>query len=194
MVIYQGGRLREVTNFQLSDMKADEVAFVKMHLKAYDTPVALCELPPTEDWNFQQISSVGNGLPPSAAFDGNRLLDQTQLREPPEMPNKEEIPEVPSIRVEELIEEEPSEVAGPRGGDKQGVLVSMKLNKYHPHPHQFPRARLAFSDVSEAAATYVFDQTDREGGATEAPNDELVDLTDTSDDVFDDDEFACGHL
>ena len=49
MVVYQAGKLKEVRNFFASDMLAEELTFVKAHIKDFDTPIAPCDLPDTAD-------------------------------------------------------------------------------------------------------------------------------------------------
>ena len=73
-------------------MLAEELTFVKAHIKDFDTPIAPCDLPDTADWSPTEVLQVGcdkRGKP----FDGNVLLPRIQEEVEEEMPNKEEAQE-----------------------------------------------------------------------------------------------------
>ena len=53
-------------------MLAEELTFVKAHIKDFDTPIAPCDVPDTADWSPTEVLQVGSdrrGKP----FDGNVL-------------------------------------------------------------------------------------------------------------------------
>ena len=69
LIIFQDGRLKEVVNLQVSSLEPEDLVFVKAHLKDWDTPVAPCEPPATDDWDATKVNQ-GGGSEVGAAFNG----------------------------------------------------------------------------------------------------------------------------
>ena len=98
MIVYQNGRLREVVNLVASALAPEELVYVKAKLSDYDEPFAPTEPPTRRDWDA-------------------RLADGPQDAETGEMPGlfsgehneeaplAEELPEVPLIRPEEIVDD-----------------------------------------------------------------------------------------
>ena len=166
--MYQNGRLREVVNLVASALAPEELVYVKAKLSDYDEPFAPTEPPTSRDWDA-------------------RLADGPQDAETGEMPGlfsgehneeaplAEELPEVPLIRPEEIVDD-----AFDKHSDPPESPQAFKAMKKGQKPVKFPHAKLAVSEASDAMATYasLWSTAEDEAVSTEAPADDDDDLLD----------------
>ena len=137
LVIYHDNRLKEVVNFQPSAVEAEDLRFIKMNIKNWETPVAPAAPPPTADWDacrapLQQPGGSGgcegelaSSSGPYSSLRGDQLLPAAvRLEAPAEAPQREELPEDPRIRAEELEDLAPE--SDPLPADPDGALEQFR--------------------------------------------------------------------
>ena len=192
MVVFQDGRLKEVVNLQISELNAEEISFVKARMDDWGTPIAPLKPPTSEDWDATKVQDLEpNGSQPR--FDGQALLPSSINLDPPEEAcQREEIPENPRIRIEEILENENdlvAEVGGqgeshhcsrntPAASRAQHKKTSlMKDIAIHPH------AAMTLSEASsDRNATYASSNVETTTESTEIPQSDLTDLAGSNDD------------
>ena len=137
-----------------------------MKLADHDEPYAPMEPPTSRDWDatFVDEDVAGPGEMPGL-FSGEQN---------DEAPLAEELPEVPLIRAEEIIDDndEHPEAHGTSSAFKANAA---KKKQKSMMSHALPHAMLAASETSDAQATYAssWSLTEDEARSTEAPsNDE----------------------
>ena len=108
LVVFQDGRLREVVNVQASQLQAEELNWVKAHLRDWDHPISPCDPPGGEGWDPRAVEPhPAAALRKGAQPDGDALFPPIVEELPTEAANPEEKPEDPKIRPEELIDQMP---------------------------------------------------------------------------------------
>merc|ERR1711972_137622 len=60
-VVYQNGRLKEVTNINYTSLQPEELVYVKGHISEWGTPEGPLPLPGTDTWNAEDVR--GDNLP-----------------------------------------------------------------------------------------------------------------------------------
>ena len=119
VVIFQDGKLKEITNFQPSALAAEELRFIELHLKDWDTPVAPAAPPTSEGWDARRAPQPQEEQ--QSVVSGNQLLPAPTVEElPAGAPLREEAPEDPRIRSEELAPPEPADLPPPEPADPHG--------------------------------------------------------------------------
>ena len=135
LVVFQDGKLQELTIFQPSALTTEELRFAKLHLKNWDTPVAPAAPPTTEDWDARRAPQPQED--DQAVFSGNQLLPAAVVEEPPtEAPLREERPEDPRIRTEELVPPEPEDLPPPEPADPEGTAFDRYFEPFDPDQYQ----------------------------------------------------------
>ena len=177
-------------------LNADELVFVKAQLQHHDEPFAPTEPPTCKDWDATQVEGTLD--------EGRGEIYGPFLEDSPEAPLAEEIPEVPRIRPEELMSHE---VEGqfqraegrdehPPAEHENGATQAFKAMRKHTKPIVFPHAKLTWTEVSGANATYGTPCSPEEEAAasTEAPlTDDILEEGDALVDWDeDDDQFVVG--
>ena len=89
MIVFQGGRLKEVVNLQISSLQPEELVFVKAKLQDHDEPFAPTDPPTCTDWDAAQADGPLDEAPGEAS--------RVDFDDQPEAPCWEEQPEVPKI-------------------------------------------------------------------------------------------------
>ena len=103
-VVYQQGKLKDAVNVQATDLTPQELVYVKAQLQNWDCPEAPQKPPSSDLWD---ASKVDISVPKEQGHQlrGDRLLPaDAEPQEHEEAPLKEELPERPLIRPEEVLE------------------------------------------------------------------------------------------
>ena len=104
-VLYQDGKVRESVNLQPSNLEAEELTFVKAHLKDWDTPIAPSDPPQSEGWDPRVIDQTDVRRPRPGLIDGSDLALAPGPDAAEEAPQVEELPQPMLVRIEEVINE-----------------------------------------------------------------------------------------
>ena len=102
MIVIQDNKLKEVVNIQSSELDAKEIAYAKLHMREWGQPFAPTEPPTGTDWDASKAEEAQNKDP--GELYGQDLMPHVLDEERPEAPQAEELPEVPRIRPEEILE------------------------------------------------------------------------------------------
>ena len=103
-MVYQQGKLKDAVNVQATDLTPQELVYVKAQLKNWDCPEAPQKPPSSDLWDASKVDiSAPRGK--GHQLRGDRLLPADEdPQEHEEAPLKEELPERPLIRSEEVLE------------------------------------------------------------------------------------------
>ena len=103
-VVYQQGKLKDAVNVQATDLTPQELVYVKAQLQNWDCPEAPQKPPSSDLWDASKVDiSAPRGKEHQLC--GDRLLPADEdPQEHEEAPLKEELPERPLIRSEEVLE------------------------------------------------------------------------------------------
>ena len=196
MVVFQDGRLKEVVNLQVSELAAEEIAFVKARMDDWGAPIAPLKPPKSDDWDATQVQGCTDTRGNQARFDGQVLVPGAIDLDPPEeAPQREEVPENPRIRIEEILETGNKPVASraekrgskPQQARSHGTAVdAIGKNVLYLH------AAMTMSEVSsDRNATYASSDLETTTATTDIPQSDIAaDQLEDSDD--DDDDFIVG--
>ena len=103
-VVYQQGKLKDAVNVQATDLTPQELVYVKAQLQNWDCPEAPQKPPSSDLWDASKVDISVPGKQ-GHQLRGDRLLPaDAEPQEHEEAPLKEELPERPLIRPEEVLE------------------------------------------------------------------------------------------
>ena len=108
--LYQDGRVREGVNLQPSSLDAEELTFVKAHVKEWSTPIAPSEPPQAEGWDATVIDSTDTHRLRPGMIDGRDLQLAPAADDAEEAPQVEELPAPVLVRPEEVGDQDADDV------------------------------------------------------------------------------------
>ena len=186
-VVYQQGKLKDAVNVQATDLTPQEVVYVKAHLKDWDCPEAPQKPPSSDLWDASKVDISAPG-DQGHQLRGEQLLPaDAEPQEHEEAPLKEELPERPLIRPEEVLETLDQE---PGISDwwfepfaSSCYAANAAINRRCVH------ACLTLSQVSATGATHGGSEGSLAGTTAGSSNADASELLNESD-VWDDDDLS----
>ena len=189
-VVYQQGKLKDAVNVQATDLTPQELVYVKAQLQNWDCPEAPQKPPSSDLWD---ASKVDISVPREQGHQlrGDRLLPaDTEPQEHEEAPLKEELPERPLIRPEEVLETL----------DQEPEISESWFEPFASSCHadndaisrRYVHACLTLSQISATGATHGGSEGSLAGTTVGSSNADASEILDESDPWDDDDFYVVG--
>ena len=189
-VVYQQGKLKDAVNVQATDLTPQELVYVKAQLQNWDCPEAPQKPPSSDLWD---ASKVDISVPGEQGHQlrGDRLLPtDAEPQEHEEAPLKEELPERPLIRPEEVLETLDQE---PEISDSWFEPFASSCHAANDAiSRRYVHACLTLSQISATGATHGGSEGSLAGTTVGSSNADASEFLNESDSWDDDDLYVVG--